>query len=145
MLIEAEALAPGRACGQLLVLDEPLSLWGGFDIESGAIIDRTHPQCGTVISGRIVAMQSARGSSSSSSALVEAARLGLAPAAIVMTRGDPILCIGSLVAAELYGVEIPIVVVDAERWPMLKPKALVSVYSPATGSAASLMVGKTDI
>jgi predicted aconitase with swiveling domain len=65
-------------------------------------------------------MTEARGSSSSSSALVEAARQGTAPAAIFLARIDPILVIGSLVAADLYGIEIPILLVDARQWGCLR-------------------------
>ncbi|MGV3482226.1 MAG: aconitase X swivel domain-containing protein [Sphingobium sp.] len=119
MLIAGQALTPGRAAGPLLLLSEPLSLWGGLDLRTGAIIDRTHPQCGVVIAGRIVAMRSARGSSSSSSALVEAARAGVAPAALILGLHDPILTIGALVAADLYGIEIPLIVVDEGAWPAL--------------------------
>jgi predicted aconitase with swiveling domain len=97
----------------------PLSLWGGLDVEGGHISDVTHPQHGQRIAGRILAMTEARGSSSSSSALVEAARLGTAPLAIILGRLDPILVIGSLVAADLYGVQIPLVLVSAADWPRL--------------------------
>lgn len=96
--------------GQALVLDEPLSLWGGMDPASGAVIDARHPQRGGILSGRVVVMPSARGSSSSASVLAEAVRAGTAPAAIVLGEPDLILAIGSAVAEELYGVTVPIVV-----------------------------------
>jgi uncharacterized protein len=67
---EAEALA--------LVLLEPLSFWGGVDVETGAIIDRSHPDLGKNIGGKILMMPSGRGSSSSSSVLAEAIRRGAA-------------------------------------------------------------------
>ncbi len=59
-------------------------------------------------------MPAARGSSSSASVLAEAVRAGTAPAGIVLGESDLILAIGAAVAAELYGVEIPIVVVPDE-------------------------------
>jgi hypothetical protein len=57
-------------------------------------------------------MPGGRGSSSSSSVLAEAIRAGTAPAAIVLTDPDPIIALGALVARELYGVSIPIVVLE---------------------------------
>ena len=39
-------LAPGLATGEVLVLDEPLSFWGGLDPETGTLIDAHHPQAG---------------------------------------------------------------------------------------------------
>jgi len=131
MLIEATALTAGRVEGILTLLQEPLSLWGGIDLRTGAIIDATHPQCGVVLAGRIVAMRKARGSSSSSSALVEAARAGVAPAAIILEQHDAILVIGALIAAELYGAQIPIVTITASDWPQLRDGEMLSVSSGA--------------
>ncbi|WP_447763510.1 aconitase X swivel domain-containing protein [Sphingopyxis panaciterrae] len=112
-------LVAGQASAPLACLGAPLSLWGGYDPEEGRVIDVTHPDCGRRLAGEIVAMREARGSSSASSTLVEAARLGTAPAAIILTRIDPILTIGSLVAADLYQVRIPIVLVESADWPEL--------------------------
>jgi len=101
--------------GRALVLDEPLSLWGGMDPTSGVLIDARHPQRGATLSGRVVVMPSARGSSSSASVLAEAVRAGTAPAAIVLGEPDLILAVGAAVAEELYGVVVPVVVVPAAR------------------------------
>lgn len=93
-----------------LVLGEPLSLWGGVDPATGAIIDAHHPQRGASVSGRVLVMPGGRGSSSSASVLAEAVRAGTAPSAIVLGEPDLILSIGSAVAEELYGVTVPVVV-----------------------------------
>lgn len=118
MIAEARALTSGSQEGRLLLLDTPLSLWGGVDLQSSEIVDVTHPQRGTLIANRILAMRAARGSSSSSSALVEIARVGRAPAAIILGQYDPILVMGALVADELYGVKIPIVLWE-DSWQTL--------------------------
>ena len=94
-----------------LVLDEPLSLWGGIDPASGEIIDANHPQRGASVRGKVLVMRSGRGSSSSASVLAEAARAGTAPVAIVLGEPDLILSIGAAVAQELYGVSVPVVAV----------------------------------
>jgi len=125
--LPATALTPGTAAGRLTVLAAPLSLWGGFSIFTGSIIDANHPQQGVCLTGRILAMRFARGSSSSSSALVESARAGTAPAAIVLGRPDPILIIGSLVAFDLYQVAIPILVLAPEHWPDLADGAATTI------------------
>lgn len=93
-----------------LVLAEPLSLWGGLDPATGVIVEPRHPQHGAVVTGRVLVMPSTRGSSSSASVLAEAVRAGTAPAAIVLGEPDLILAIGAEVAAELYGVRVPVVV-----------------------------------
>jgi predicted aconitase with swiveling domain len=108
----AHTLVAGDASGEVLVLDEPLSLWGGLDPETGRIIDEHHAQFGAVMTGRVVVLPSGRGSSSSSSVLAEVLRLGTGPAAIVLSAPDPILTIGALVAAELYATTCPVVVLE---------------------------------
>jgi predicted aconitase with swiveling domain len=95
-----------------LVLAEPLSLWGGMDAATGTVIDVHHPQRGASLVGRVVVMPAGRGSSSSASVLAEAVRAGTAPVAMLLGEPDLILAIGSLVAEELYGVRVPVLVGD---------------------------------
>ena len=109
-MADARTLVPGTAEGRALVLDEPLSFWGGVDPEFGDITDVRHPQHGASVTGRILVMPSGRGSSSSSSVLAESIRAGTAPAAIVLGEADPILALGAIVARELYGIVMPVVV-----------------------------------
>ena len=111
---DAQALASGDAEGPALVLTEPLSFWGGIDVETGAIIDHSHPQRGRNVAGRVLVMPGGRGSSSSSAVLAEAIRLGTAPVAIVVATPDPILTVGAIVAQFLYGLQCPIVVCSIE-------------------------------
>ena len=108
--MEATRLVEGSASGDALVLDEPLSFWGGLDPVTGEIVEVNHPQRGQRVTGRILVMPSGRGSSSSATVLAEAIRLGTGPAGIVLGEPDQIIAIGALVAAELYGTRIPVVV-----------------------------------
>jgi uncharacterized protein len=101
--IRVEPIVPGTAHGKVVRLVEPLSFWGGIDPATGRIIDVHHPQCGQRTSGVILVMPSARGSSSSSSVLLECVRLGTAPSAIVLGSLDPILVAGAAAAQEIYG------------------------------------------
>jgi predicted aconitase with swiveling domain len=109
-MLEARTLVPGTGRGGVLVLTEPLSFWGGVDPATGDVIDVRHPQRGANVAGRVLVMTSGRGSSSSSSVLAEAVRAGSAPAAIVLAEPDPILALGAIVARELYGRALPVVV-----------------------------------
>jgi uncharacterized protein len=120
-------LAPGAASGEALVLEEPLSLWGGMDPATGRVIDAHHPQHDAVVTGRVLVMASARGSSSSSSVLAEAVRAGTAPAAILLGEAELILAIGASVAEELYDRRVPIVVVTPEKLARIADGAAVTV------------------
>lgn len=103
-------LQSGTARGRVLRLDQPLSFWGGTSLD-GLIIDRQHPQYGESLAGRVLAMTSGRGSSSSSSVLAEQVRSGRGPAAVLMTERDAIVVLGAIVAAELYAIRVPVLVI----------------------------------
>lgn len=122
-------LLPGEARGEVLVLEAPLSMWGGLDPETGELIDRRHPQVGATLTERIVVMPSGRGSSSSSSVLAEAIRLRTGPAAIVLRQPDDIILLGALVARELYGLVCPVVVADREDYEALRTGEVVVISS----------------
>lgn len=106
--------AVGEAEAPALVLSQPLSFWGGVEVETGAIIDRAHPDVGRIVAGRILVMSCGRGSSSSSSVLAETIRRNVGPVGIVLARPDPILTVASLVTQSLYGLFCPIVVCPIE-------------------------------
>lgn len=109
---DGTTLVGGAAAGPVLALAEPLSMWGGLDPATGEIVDRRHPQLGARVGGRVLVLPHGRGSSSAASVLAEALRAGVGPAAIVLREPDEILAVGSLVAAELYGIACPVVVLD---------------------------------
>lgn len=120
-------LVDGTAAGDVLSLDAPLSFWGGVDAYTGRIIDVHHPQAGATITRRVLVLPAGRGSSSSSSVLAEAIRLGNGPAAILMGEADEILVLGALVAAELYGTVCPMLEVPPDVRAGLRTGETVSV------------------
>lgn len=98
----ATVLVPGPAVsGPILRLTEPLSFWGGVDPVTGRITDIRHPEHGQCVAGTILLVPETRGSSSSSSIMLELIRAGAAPAALVLDRVDAILVLGILVAREM--------------------------------------------
>ena len=125
--VNGRVLAGGQATGEALILDEPLSLWGGVDPGTGVIIDARHPQRGASIAGRVLVMAAGRGSSSSSSILAELVRAGLAPAAILIGEPDLILAVGATVAEELYGRRVPVLVATLRELAALQDGQLVTV------------------
>jgi predicted aconitase with swiveling domain len=110
--VHGRALHDGSGEGPALVLDEPLSFWGGLDPASGLIIDQRHPQVGQSITGTVLVLTTGRGSSSSSTILAEALRVGTGPAAILLCEADEIVVLGALVAELLDGHSIPVVLLD---------------------------------
>lgn len=90
---------PGQ--GPALILDAPISFWGGVDPRTGRIADVRHPQHGGMIGGRVLFLPGTIGSSSASAVLLELIHNGHAPAGIVMHEPDAILLLGCLVAREM--------------------------------------------
>jgi predicted aconitase with swiveling domain len=138
MELTARTLHEGVGAGPLLALDEPLSLWGGTDPETGLIIEARHPQAGATITGRVIALSSSRGSSSSASVLAEQIRAGVGPAAILLAEPDAILVLGALVAAEMYGRRTPVVELSSIQFRDLPRAALASVHATELHARVSL-------
>ena len=110
---QGEPVLAGEAHGEILAADMPLSFWGGFDPVSGLITDQRHPLAGFSARGKILVMPSGRGSCSGSGVLLEAIHSGTAPAAIVTSRLDPIICLGAVLGDELYS-SYPVIIVVPE-------------------------------
>lgn len=134
MKFAGRTLVEGEGRGPLAVL-EPLSLWGGLDSATGRVIERSHAAFGVSLAGTVLAMPVGRGSSSSSSVLAEAIRLGTAPAAIVLSEPDPILVIGALVASALYGRACPVVVLSPADHARLALAASATVAAGRDGAS----------
>ena len=109
-------LVRGKGIGEVLKLDEPLSFWGGVDPETGEIIDLRHPQGGMSVKGKVLMMPFGRGSSSGSSVIAEGIRSGSGPAGIIMMEADEIIALGAIVADEIYGKAMPIIVVEKTEY-----------------------------
>ncbi len=133
--IHARTVESGEAGGQVFLLQQPLSFWGGFNAETGTAAETGHPDFGASLKGCVLLMERAKGSSSSSSVVAEALRNGTAPCAIVMREADLIVALGAIVARELYGIEMPIVVVDETSWGRLIVARHIHVKALADGTA----------
>ncbi len=112
--IQARVVIAGNAKAEVLLSDEPLSFWGGYDQHSGEIIDRRHPLSGQNAAGKILALPFSRGSSTTTAILLEALKAGTAPAAILTIGTDPFFALATIVADELYQINIPILALESE-------------------------------
>ena len=130
--IKGRPLIPGDARGELLVSDEPLSFWGGYDYKTGTVIDQRHPLAGRSAVGKILALPCTRGSSSTTAVLLEAVKAGTAPAAILTTAADSFFALASIVADEMYGSAVPLVQLSEEDFASLSSGRPASVGEDGT-------------
>ena len=119
-VMRGTAIVNGCCAGPALVSPEPFSFWGGYDPRTGTIIDRQHPLQGTKATGSVLAVPRTRGSSTTTTVLLEAVRAGTAPAAILTMGVDPFLALAAIIAQELYGKSVPIVALSPEDFAELR-------------------------
>lgn len=122
----------GSAEGIALVSKEPLSFWGGVDVHTGKIIDQRHELSGADVTGKIFVFPYGRGSSTSSAVLLESIKAGVAPAAIINLKVDPILALGAIVADELYHQTVPIVVLTEDDFYSIQEKDYLVIKPDGT-------------
>ncbi len=108
------AFVHGGAAGEIIASDVELSFWGGVDPATGEVIDRHHPLSGRILTGKILTIPGGRGSCSGSGVILELLLNGKGPAAMVVERADDILTLGVMIAEEVFGKSIPVVVLDPE-------------------------------
>ncbi len=112
LILQGRVVIGGEAGGTVIVSREPLSFWGGYDWQTGEIIDRRHTLSGTIVKGKILAVPFTRGSSTTTAVLLESIRAGTAPAAIITTSTDFFFALASVVADELYNAPLPLIALN---------------------------------
>ena len=126
-----------RVQGPVFVSRVPLSLWGGLDPKTGRVTDVRHPDHEACLQGQIWLVPWGRGSSSASSILLEAVKLGTAPLAILMREADGILALGAAVAQEMYGACPLVGVLEGKDWERVSGWSHVEIVGevvrPGTG------------
>ena len=118
--LQGKVIIPGEVRGTVLVGNEPLSFWGGYDWKTGEIIDRRHILSGAIARDKILAVPFTRGSSTTTAVLLEAIRAKTAPAAILTTDIDFFFALASVVADELYASPLPLVALSEADFAQLK-------------------------
>ena len=119
-LISGRPVVVGEAAGEALVTADALSFWGGYDFQTGVIIDRHHPLAGVRAAGHILAVPFSKGSSTTTAVLLEAVRAGTAPAAILTTGVDALFALASIVADVMYGKPFPVIALEPEDFASLR-------------------------
>jgi predicted aconitase with swiveling domain len=135
--MQGRVLVAGEAGGTALVSSEPLSFWGGYDQNTGEIIDRRHPLAGQIAAGRVLAIPMTRGSSTTAAVFLEAARAGAAPAGVLTSSVDHFLVLAAVVADEMYGIHIPIFALSAADFATLQTGQHIRMASDGRVTAVS--------
>jgi uncharacterized protein len=95
---QGRTIYDGKAEGRALISREPLSFYGGFDLDRGVVTEKGHPLEGRSVAGRVLVFPTGKGSTVGSYALLRLAKGGVAPTALVMSRCDTIVAVGAIIA-----------------------------------------------
>jgi len=96
--IKGRFLVAGRASAKALVTSQPVSFLGGVDPATGRVIEKNHELRGRSLRGKVFVFPTGRGSTVGSYTIYSMAKNGVAPAAIINTRTEPIIAAGCVLA-----------------------------------------------
>lgn len=91
-----------KVSDSVLASDVPLSFWGGIDPLNGVVIDKLHPLVGQCVTDKVLCIPSGRGSCTASQVLLELILNDKAPRAIILRDLDPLVCVGAIIAEEVF-------------------------------------------
>ena len=81
-----------------------LSFLGGVDPQTGIVIEKGHPLFGKSVKGTVLVFPGGKGSTVGSYVIYQLKKNGVAPAAMINVRAEPIVAVGAIIS------EIPLVV-----------------------------------
>lgn len=113
MRLEARRICRGKARGEALALEEPLSLLGGVDKDTGEIIDNSEGLRGKLVAGKVLVFPRGKGSTAGSYVLYSLKKRGKAPAALVCGEAEAVMATGAIMS------EVPMV--DRVQVDLIRP------------------------
>jgi predicted aconitase with swiveling domain len=96
--IPARTISRGKASGEALVSHAPIGFLGGVDPKTGIVIEKGHPLEGKSVSGRVLLFPNGKGSTVGSYVMLQLAKNGKAPAAIINVSAEPIIAVGAIIS-----------------------------------------------
>jgi predicted aconitase with swiveling domain len=98
IIINCRKISRGRAYGEVIISQNPLSFLGGVDPQTGNIIDAEHDLYQQNISGKILVIPSGKGSTVGSYVIFQMAKNKTAPLAIIAREAEAIIATGAIMA-----------------------------------------------
>lgn len=98
MEIKARTISRGKASGKALVSKVPIGFLGGVDPKTGTVIEKGHPLEGKNIAGKVLIFPNGKGSTVGSYVMLQLAKNGRAPAAIINVSAEPIIAVGAIIS-----------------------------------------------
>lgn len=97
-MIKCRNISKGKAKGELLVSNEPISFLGGVDPETGKVIDPNHELKGKSIKDKILFIPGGKGSTVGSYVIFQMKKNNTSPKAIICLNAEPIIATGAIMS-----------------------------------------------
>jgi predicted aconitase with swiveling domain len=108
-ILKGRAITHGKVTGEAIVSKSAFGFYGAVDPGTGVVTDKRHELYGKNIAGKVLVFPEGRGSTAGAIAILELARCGTVPAAMVNRVSEPILATGAILAEKFYNRIIPVV------------------------------------
>lgn len=99
MEIKCHRVASGRASGPALVSRQAISFLGNVNPGTGVVVDPAHELFGQSIAGKVLVFPGGKGSTVGSYVIYQLKKRGLAPAAMINLRSEPIVAVGAIISS----------------------------------------------
>jgi uncharacterized protein len=107
--LKGRGITGGVIEGEAIVSREPMSFSHGLDPNTGKVTDSSHEWLGKDIRGKVMVFPYGKGSTTGSLYILEAAKRGNVPAAVINLETDPVIAGGFILASVFYDKQIPVI------------------------------------
>lgn len=98
MTVKGRSISKGSATGPALVSKDAISFLGGVDPKTGDVIEKGHALYGKNVKGAVLIFPGGKGSTVGSYVLYQLKKNGVAPAAIINVKSEPIVAVGAIIS-----------------------------------------------
>lgn len=96
--LKGRGLVKGKAEGEALVSNQPISFVGGVDPNTGIVIEKEHDIEGQSVKGKVLIFPFGKGTTYNPFAIFAMKKRGTAPAAIINVKTEEIVLTGAILA-----------------------------------------------
>ncbi len=98
MEMKGRVIKEGKASGEALVTKQPISFFGGVDLDTGTIVEKNHELENICVAGKVLVFPRGKGSTVGSYAIYRMKKAGKAPVAIVCEETETIVAVGAIIS-----------------------------------------------
>jgi uncharacterized protein len=96
--LKGRIIYKGKAEGEALVTEMPISFYGGVDPNTGEVIEKGHQLNGQSVKGKILVFPQGKGSTVGSYTLYRMKKNGVAPAGMINKECETIIAVGAIIS-----------------------------------------------